>query len=81
MIRGISVYLGNFPSEFDQGTIDKKLLNPESSDTLFYTIGYIVAFLVLSFVGALFQFRKFPEEDEVEDVMKGEEETRCCGLF
>lgn len=60
------MYLGNFPSEFDQGTLGKaanngadlkKAMNPDEGKVIYYVIGYLVAFVVLAFLGALYQFR------------------------
>ena len=68
MIRGIAVYAGHFPSEFGQSqqlTEDeaKILESPDNASTLYWTIGYLVAFLVISFVGAVFQFKNFRDKD------------------
>jgi len=80
LVRGVSLYLGNFPSEFDQGKIEKAV-SPESGEVLYYTIGYLVGFIILSFLGALFQFRKLEDDGVEDDAFKGEDEGRCCGLF
>lgn len=82
LVRGVSMYLGNFPSEFDQGKLSKAA-GPESGEVLYFTIGYLVAFVVLAFLGALFQFRQLEEDGDEDDAFKGDgaEEGRCCGLF
>ena len=68
LIRGIAVYAGHFPSEFGQSQKlsedEAKILEePDSASTLYWTIGYLVAFVVISFAGAVFQFKMFREKD------------------
>lgn len=83
LIRGVSTYIGNFPSEFSEDEATKKLLNPDNGTVLYYTLGYLVAFIVLALVGAWFQRRKLPPEDEDQknDMMDGEDEAKVCGCF
>lgn len=80
LVRGVSMYLGHFPSEFDTGKL-KEAVSPESGQVLYYTIGYLVGFIVLAFLGALVQFRYLEDEGDEDDAFKGEDEGRCCGLF
>lgn len=60
LIRGASAYIGNFPSEFNSsgsfkdGTAVSKVMDSEDSQMLYYTIGYLVAFIVIAFLGAVF---------------------------
>jgi hypothetical protein len=53
----------------------------ENKSQLGYVIGYFAAFLIIAFLGALFQYRQLPEEEEKDDMMAGEEEGRTCGCF
>lgn len=53
IIRGIALYVGNFPSEFEKETFDTE----ESGNMLYFTIGYFVFFIILFIVGAIVQHR------------------------
>ena len=63
LIRGASTYIGNFPSEFNSvgsfkdGSAMSKVVQTEDSQMMYYTIGYLVAFIALAFVGSVFQHR------------------------
>ena len=86
LIRGVSMYLGNFPSEFNSvgsfkdGSVTN-VIQADDPEMLYYTIGYLVAFLGIAFAGAVFQFRQIQDDDEGKDNFDDQEEARCCGVF
>lgn len=55
LIRGLSVYIGGFPSEVNmEGGYDAAKLKQENGNALFFTIGYLAGFIILSCAGAIF---------------------------
>lgn len=56
LIRGSASYIGNFPSEFAPGKVSEAMASQENGQMLYYTLGYLVAFILLAFCGAVFQF-------------------------
>ena len=73
------MYLGNYPSEFQSG--DVAGLKEKDGQMLYYTIGYVVCFIVLSCVGIWYQRKKYPDQAKVDDMMDGEDEAKICGIF
>ena len=53
LVRGVSMYVGNFPSEFAQGKVNAAL-DTENGSVLYCTLGYLVGFVLLAFIGAVF---------------------------
>lgn len=81
IIRGIAIYVGNFPSEFSSKEIADGDFN-YSGTMLYYTIGYFVGFLLFFIVGACVQHRMAEKgaKGNDENAFDGEEEGRCCGF-
>jgi len=75
------MFIGHFPSEFNSGTVDETLLKPADKVTIAYTIAYLAGFIIIAIAGAAFQFKYIEEEEVKDDVMDGEEEGKCCGVF
>jgi hypothetical protein len=79
-VRGVGCYAPGYPNELN---INAKniLKDPHANMQL---IGYLVGFLVLAIVGAIFQMktqRTEDEENEEDDAFKSQEEGRTCGCF
>lgn len=86
LVRGVAVYVGNFPSEFSQDVTNlenvdaAELLNPDNGNQLFYTIGYLVGFIMLACAGFIFQQKVLPEEQK-DEAFGDEDEGKVCGCL
>lgn len=86
LVRGVAVYVGNFPSEFSQGVPDLEnvdaaaLLQADDGNQLVYTIGYLVGFIILACAGFIFQQKVLPEEQK-DEAFGDEDEAKVCGCL
>lgn len=81
IVRGVSSYIGHFPSEFSTGDKEAlKKLNQDKSEIV-YVICYLIAFIAIACGGAVFQFKKLEEDEMKDNVMDNEDEAKCCGVF
>lgn len=83
LIRGLAMYIGHFPSEFETGDVDASVLNPDEGSQLFYTIGYLAAFIVIACLGFIFQKNYLQEEEDKDNVWADgdADEGKVCGCF
>lgn len=81
-IRGIAMYLGHFPSEFNSGSVDdiQKLKEAAEGTQLYYILGYVAGFVILSIIGTIFQLRNFQSPEKDGDEMANEDEGKCCAM-
>lgn len=74
VVRGVSFFLDNWPGD----NVDVVYHKYDKA-----IIGYLLAFVVLFFAGALIQLRMIRDEDveDDDDDFKGEDDGRTCGCF
>jgi hypothetical protein len=70
LVRGIAVYVKNFPMFFkveEMGEFDANYFKDTDNKFFFYTWGYVVGFVLLFFFGTCFQYKMFPPKRKVSD--------------
>lgn len=72
------MYIGNYPSEIETGDLEDT--TGKSGVMLYYTLGYMLAFIIFACLGTVYQRKKYPGEKE-DDMMENEDESKICGLF